>query len=220
MGMSLQFVSSTNLHLNFYTRHLSGVISATFLEMASASLKRQHRTWIKDNFLISTDPSQIPIPRLNEFFARDDIYWATPLPEDLMQEMVHNSLCFGLYEISQGVRPGSPSTEAPMPDNFIGLARCVTDFTTFMYLTDVYIEPQYQGKGLGTWMMECVLEVIESIPYLRRILLATGDWKRSVPFYEKILGMEVVEGRRGEDGSGKGLAFMMRKGRAHRQLER
>jgi hypothetical protein len=65
--------------------------------------------------------------------------------------------------------------------------------------------------------MQCVQEVIESMPHLRRSLLFTGDWKRSVPFYERILGMQVFESRRGEDGDGRGLAVMMRKGKGYRQ---
>ena len=43
--------------------------------------------------------------------------------------------------------------------------------------------------------------------YLRRSLLFTGDWKRSVPFYEKIMGMMVLESK-----SGKGLAVLMQRG--------
>jgi len=65
--------------------------------------------------------------------------------------------------------------------------------------------------------MESVQEAIESMPYLRRSLLFTGDWKRSVPFYERVLGMQVVECRKEEGGNGKGLAVMMMKGKAHRE---
>lgn len=183
--------------------------------MTSTSLKLQHRTWTKDDFVISTNPIRVPISKLNEFFARDDIYWATPLPEEIMKEMLHNCLCFGLYETSYSTQPNSSLTEEPTTDNFIGIGHCITDFATFMYLTDVYIDPQYQGKGLGTWMMECVLEIIRSIPYLRRTMLVTGDWKRTVPFYEKILGMELVEGGREEDGTGKGVAVLVGKGKGY-----
>jgi hypothetical protein len=187
--------------------------------MTSSSIKKHHRTWSRDNYLISTNPYLIPIPKLNAFFASDDIYWATPVPEDAMLEMLESSLCFGLFQLPKDSNSPTPTSTPPTlsPENFIGIARGVTDFTTFFYLTDVYIEPSSQGKGLGTWFMECVQEVIESMPYLRRSLLFTGDWKRSVPFYERVLGMQVVECSRGADGEGKGLAVMMRKGAAHRE---
>lgn len=93
---------------------------------------------------------------------------------------------------------------------FIGFARCVTDFATFSYLTDVWIDPSYQGKGLGRWLMTCVRTCTDSIPYLRRSLLFTGDWERSVPFYKEVLGMSVSAGEQGV-----GLAVMERKGPGH-----
>jgi ribosomal protein S18 acetylase RimI-like enzyme len=183
---------------------------------SSTSLKHHHQTWSRESYLISTDPSLIPIAKLNAFFASKDVYWATPLPEEVMQQMLQSSLCFGLFSAEPETPTRTHSHEAESTDNFIGLARCVTDFTTFVYLTDVYIDPAYQGKGLGTWLMECVQEVIESMPNLRRSMLLAGDWKRAVLFYERILGMELLVSKKGEDGSGQGLAVLMRKGRGTR----
>lgn len=81
----------------------------------------------------------------------------------------------------------------------------MTDYTTITYLTDVFIEDEYQSKGLGSWLVGCVQEVIESMPYLRRSVLITSNWERSVPFYEKLMGVKVHESREGE-----GFAFLMR----------
>jgi GNAT superfamily N-acetyltransferase len=94
--------------------------------------------------------------------------------------------------------------------NLIGFGRCITDFTTFLYLTDVWVDPATQGQGLGKWLISCIREVIESMPYLRRSILFTGDWERSVPFYEKLLKMDLVETTKG-----KNLALMERKGPGH-----
>ena len=58
-----------------------------------------------------------------------------------------------------------------------------------MYMTDVYILPEYQGKGLGTWLLECVNETIGSWPELRRALLMTGNETGKV-LYKKKSGME------------------------------
>ncbi|KAL6708605.1 hypothetical protein ACN47E_002586 [Coniothyrium glycines] len=170
--------------------------------MVSEKDRLNNRTWTKDNYLISTDPSRIPISRLNTIFASDTIYWANPLPESVARETLENSLCFGLYDTP----PNTPSTAS----NFIGFARCITDFTTFVYLTDVYIDPSRQGKGLGAWLIGCVQEAIEAMPHLRRSMLFTSDWARSVPFYETLMGMSVVECT---EGSG-GPAIMQRRGPA------
>jgi GNAT superfamily N-acetyltransferase len=86
----------------------------------------------------------------------------------------------------------------------------LTDFTTFSYLTDVWIDPAYQGKGLGTWLLTCVRTCTESMPHLRRSLLFTGSWDRSVPFYKEVLGMTVSAGEQGVS-----LAVMERKGPGH-----
>ena len=57
-----------------------------------------------------------------------------------------------------------------------------------------YYQPDQQGKGLGTWLIQCVQSVIEEMPNLRRSMLFTSDWDRSVPFYQKHLKMSVFGG--------------------------
>lgn len=172
--------------------------------MTIASTIRQ-RVWKRDTHFISTDPSLIPINTLQEAFASPTFYWASPLPDDILRETLQNSICFGLYE---GKHIGSMEGQQTSP--LVGFARGVTDYSTLFYLTDVWVDPGQQGKGLGRWMMQCVQEVIVEMPYLRRSLLLTADWERSVPFYEEILDMEVMKGKQGQ-----GLAIMERIGRGH-----
>jgi GNAT superfamily N-acetyltransferase len=70
----------------------------------------------------------------------------------------------------------------------IGFGRLITDYVSFAYLTDVYVLPEHQGKGLAKWMMQCLDEILDSWPELRRTLLLTGD-PSAVRLYEKTLGM-------------------------------
>ena len=177
--------------------------------MSPTKSNLQARSWKRNQFLVSTDPSRIPIPELIQVFESEDMYWTKTLSPDAMREMLDNSLTFGLYEQSQIDDSARPANSTPQL-KFIGIARCVTDFVTFAYLTDVWVDPTYQGKGLGSWLISCVQEVLEAMPDLRRSLLFTGDWERSVPFYQKLMGMELIEPRKGE-----GLAVMERKGRRH-----
>jgi ribosomal protein S18 acetylase RimI-like enzyme len=171
--------------------------------MSSLKSKFQSKSWRRDQFFISTDPSLFSISRLTDVFNSSDFYWANAPSPEAFGEMINNSLSFGVYE-----EPQSPNTTSDA--NLVGIARCVTDFVTFAYLTDVWIDPKQQGKGLGSWLIRCVREVLEEMPYLRRTMLLTGDWERSVPFYEKLLDMNLVEPKRGE-----GLAVMESKGRGH-----
>ncbi len=85
----------------------------------------------------------------------------------------------------------------------IGLARLVTDEVTIAYLTDVYVLEEYQGKGLGTWLIQCVNEALSTWPKLRRVMLISSHGSE---FYEKYLGVE--DFKQGVDG----LMVMSRRG--------
>ena len=159
--------------------------------------------------MISTDSSLVSLDIFNQWLVTSDMHWAKPVPPDVLQEMLDHSLVFGLYENPDAVVMGG---EGASKSNLtmVGIARCVTDFTTFLYLTDVYVGPRLQGQGLGTWLILKVQEVIDSMPNLRRSLLFTSDWERSVPFYEKHMGVEVIESTRGS-----GMAILSKKGAGH-----
>ena len=75
-----------------------------------------------------------------------------------MERAVANSLCFAVLH-------GKAQ---------IGFARVVTDSATFAYLCDVYILEEHRGKGLGKWLMECVMGH-PGLQGLRRFSLATRD---------------------------------------------
>ncbi|KAL2755512.1 hypothetical protein ACRALDRAFT_2027252 [Sodiomyces alcalophilus JCM 7366] len=197
--------------------------------MDSMAAQLRRKQWTRDSYLISTDPSLIPMEQLTAAFDSDEFYWADSLPEQHMRELVDQSLCFGLYRVDgktgtgaeAGPRTGTPGPETPshpkqphspnLTPKLVGFARCVTDFVTFLYVTDVWVDRGHQGAGLGSWLIRCVQEVVEGMPYLRRSLLFTADWDRSVPFYERLMDMKVIECRK-ENG---GLAIMERKGRGH-----
>ncbi|KAH8198572.1 hypothetical protein TruAng_007253 [Truncatella angustata] len=188
--------------------------------MQSISAELRNRAWRKDDYLVSTDSKLIPLPTLHAAFASSTLYWAKELPDNVMRETLDNSLCFGLYRLaanSSGEHVERQSADQPpisssttTDSDLVGFARCVTDYTTFLYLTDVWVNPSSQGNGLGKWLIACVQEVIKDMPHLRRSMLFTGDWERSVPFYEKIMDMSVLETKRG-----KGLAIMEMKGKGH-----
>lgn len=178
---------------------------------------QQPRAWTRaGGYTVSTDASFI-LPEasaLNAMFASTDMFWAKVIPEEHLGSMLANSLNFGLY----GKRPSEQSlpddnatvinnNQGPHPGILIGFARCITDYTTFLYLTDVHILPLYRGKGLGAWLISCVQEAVEAIPHLRRSMLLTSDWKLAVPMYERLMNMEVYENKEGLNGR-EGLAVM------------
>lgn len=162
-------------------------------------------------FVVSTDPALIPVAAVNDAFGQDYIYWAKRLPEEGMRRMLDTSLCFGLYALEDNNNNtnntasnlSSHSGSGPTK-KLIGLARLVTDAVTFAYLTDVYVLPEYQGSGLGTWMLQCMDEMIGGWPHLRRLVLFTAS-PQSESYYQKLLGAETLS-------FAKGLWLMERKG--------
>lgn len=110
-----------------------------------------------DGFTVSDDRSRLDVDAVHDYLAHDS-YWAEEIPREVVVRAIENSLCFGLYD---GGRQ-------------IGLARMITDRATFAYLCDVYVHPDYQGKGLGKWLMRCVMEHPDLAGH-RRMHLVTRD---------------------------------------------
>ena len=105
---------------------------------------------------ISTDAQLLDLDAICDMLSRAD--WAKGRSRELIARYLRYSLVFGVYE---GARQ-------------IGLARIVSDYTTFAWVCDVFIHEDYRGKGLGKWLMECVL-AHPDLQGLRRFLLITTD---------------------------------------------
>ena len=110
----------------------------------------------RDGFTVSTDPARLDLDAIHSSLATS--YWAEGIPREILERALRGSLCFGLYE---GERQ-------------VGLARVITDAATFAYLCDVYVLPEMRGRGLGKWLIECVMEHPD-LQGLRRFSLVTRD---------------------------------------------
>jgi GNAT superfamily N-acetyltransferase len=112
--------------------------------------------WQRYEFRVSTDPRLLQVAVVHDFLRQT--YWAKDISQELVAKALDGSLCFGLY---QGEKQ-------------IGLARVITDRATFAYLSDVFVLDDYQGQGLGQWLVGCVMAYPE-LQGLRRIMLSTLD---------------------------------------------
>ncbi|MCO6491307.1 MAG: GNAT family N-acetyltransferase [Phaeodactylibacter sp.] len=108
-------------------------------------------------YSITTDQSRFDYERIYDFISRQS-YWAQGIPMDVMRRSIKNSLCFGLF----------------CEQEQVGFARAVTDYATFAWLGDVFIDEKHRSKGLGKWLMKTVHEHPD-LQGLRRWILATGD---------------------------------------------
>ena len=108
-------------------------------------------------YVVSTDPLRLDVDRVHRFLST--AYWSRGIPRDVVQRSIANSLPFGLYAAS-----GEQA----------GFARVVTDRATYAYLGDVYVERAHRGRGLGKFLVSCVVDHPE-LQGLRRWALATAD---------------------------------------------
>lgn len=114
-------------------------------------------SYTRGAFNIFTDPAKADLKAIHQYLSQDS-YWAPDIPLETVAKSVKNSLCFSLFA---GERQ-------------IGFARVVTDKATFAYLADVYVLPEFRGKGLSKWLMQCVKEHPD-LQGIRRFMLATKD---------------------------------------------
>ncbi|MFI8518096.1 GNAT family N-acetyltransferase [Streptomyces sp. NPDC085481] len=116
---------------------------------------------------ISADPGRIDAVRVHHWLSTD-AYWALGRPREKQDAAIAGSLNFGAYDRASGA--------------MAAYARVVTDYATFAWLCDVYVDHPARGTGLGTALVTAVREHLE--PYgLRRVLLATAD---AHGVYEKV----------------------------------
>ena len=115
----------------------------------------------KAGYTISTDPQLLDIPTIHHYLSEQS-YWARGRSRELVERAIQYSLPFGVYTDDDG------------PPIQVGFARVVSDYATFAYLADVFILPDYQGQGLGKWLVETILNHPE-LQAVRRWALYTTD---------------------------------------------
>lgn len=106
--------------------------------------------------VVTTDPARADVDAAHAYLARS--YWAEEIPRELLARAMNNSLCFTLLE----------------DERQVGLARVVTDGTTFAYLCDVYVLEEARGRALGKWLIESVM-MHPDLQGVRRFVLCTRD---------------------------------------------
>ncbi len=110
-----------------------------------------------NNFVLSTDKEKLDIDFIHHFLSVES-YWAKDIPLHTVKKSIENSFCVGIYENNQQV----------------GFARVITDYATFGYLADVFVNPKYRSLGLSKLMMEYIINHPD-LQGFRRWLLATSD---------------------------------------------
>ena len=112
------------------------------------------------SFQISTDRTELDVPMIYRFLSEQST-WAVGISRAIVDRAIENSLCFGGY----------------VDGRQVAFARVVSDYATFGNLVDMFVLPEYRGRGYSKLMMQAVISH-PSLKGLRRFTLATGDAHR------------------------------------------
>jgi GNAT superfamily N-acetyltransferase len=108
------------------------------------------------DYEISCDPERIDIALVHDFLRNS--YWAEGRSRETVERSIKNSLCFGVYAAGKQ----------------IAFARVVTDRAVFAYLADVFVVPDFRGRGVSKVLIGAIL-AHPDLQDLRSFLLGTRD---------------------------------------------
>lgn len=106
---------------------------------------------------ITTDRSELDVAVTHEFLSRQST-WARGISRELVERSLAHSLCFGGF----------------LDRSQVAFARVISDYATFANLVDVFVLPEFRGRGYSKQLMRAVAEHPQ-LQGLRRFTLHTRD---------------------------------------------
>lgn len=110
-----------------------------------------------NGYTISTDKSKLDVNYIHRYLS-DASYWAKNIPVDVLRTSIDNAFCVGAYHRGKQV----------------GFGRLITDYATFGYLADIFVDEAHRGRGLSKQIVAAVLGQ-PFVSGLRRLMLGTRD---------------------------------------------
>lgn len=108
-------------------------------------------------YTITTDKNLMKVHDVHKWLSERS-YWVKDITFEKVKMAFDNSYSIGtLYG-----------------NNQIGYGRLITDYSSFAYLADVYVQEDHRGKGICKVMMKILLEQ-DWVQQLRGVMLATKD---------------------------------------------
>ncbi|HET9112007.1 MAG TPA: GNAT family N-acetyltransferase [Ktedonobacterales bacterium] len=120
--------------------------------------------WRRGDVMVSTDPDRLDMSVILDFLTQAH-WWTDPSAEKIRRAIDH-SIPFGVYVNGRQV----------------GFARVISDWTTYGYLSDVFVLPEARGRGYARFMLDCIV-THQDLQHLRTWALFTSD---AHGLYEKV----------------------------------
>jgi len=122
-----------------------------------------HMEWRTNELSMTDDPLAVDVDFVERMLRTS--YWAPRRERSVIERSLQTSVPLSVFHA----------------DRQIGFARIVSDLVTFAWIADVIVDPQYRGRGIGKWMMECIMEhpaVVGTSQQLLRTTDAHGLYAR------------------------------------------
>jgi GNAT superfamily N-acetyltransferase len=110
------------------------------------------------DYMLSTNRDDMQLDVIRRFL--DASYWSANIRDEIVREAIANSIVIGAFDRTSGRQ--------------VAYARVVTDYATFAWLCDVFVDEEHRGRGLSHAMIE-ELHRHPRLQTLRRWCLATRD---------------------------------------------
>jgi GNAT superfamily N-acetyltransferase len=94
-----------------------------------------------EGYWASDERELVDVAWVHSWLSRE-AYWAQGRPYDVVARSIEHSLVVGLYS-AEGTQ--------------VGFARFVTDYATFGWLCDVFVDPAHHDSGLGSFLVETAI---------------------------------------------------------------
>jgi GNAT superfamily N-acetyltransferase len=114
-------------------------------------------------FQVSSDPARLDLPLIHEFLA--STYWASGRSRETVESTIQHSVCFGGY----------------LDSGQVAFGRIVTDSTIFAYFADIFVLPQWQGRGYGRAITQAMIDYVDGCGVLFTML----GTRHAAGLYEK-----------------------------------
>jgi len=111
-----------------------------------------------DDYEIHSDLARMDLDRVHRWLSTD-AFWALGRSRETVDTAARHSLNFAAFA-------GNGSQ--------VAYARVATDYATFAWLCDVYVDRDHRGCGLGTRLSEAMVATLRPMN-LKRVLLSTLD---------------------------------------------
>jgi len=101
----------------------------------------ERKVKLYSNLIISLDKDKLDVNKVHDYITNKS-YWGKGRTFDQVTTSIDKTICFGVY----------------LNGEQVAFARVASDTVVFAYLLDVIVFEEYQGKGIGKFLMEAILK--------------------------------------------------------------